>query len=89
MLINTLGSSVYSITFISGLVESLCHNYIPVNDLEGSPQIRITLALASRVGKWSHPPNNGDASLTFSNIEFHANMIRLSEPILAMVKSNN
>ena len=34
-------------------------------------------------------PNNADASLTFGNIEFHANMIRLSEPILAMVKSNS
>ena len=75
--INTTNSAVYTITFISGIVGSLCRNYIPVSDLEGSLQIRVTLALATRVGKWSDAPNNGESSLTFDNIEFHANMIRL------------
>ena len=79
----------FSITFISGIVGSLCRNYIPVNDLEGSLQIRCTFAPAARVGKWSALPNNTDTSLTFNQIEFHANMIRLSDSVLSMVKADN
>ena len=63
-IINTTKSMYFSITFISGKVGSLCRNYIPVNALEGSLQIRCTFAPAARVGKWSALPNNTDTSLT-------------------------
>ena len=81
-------SAFYSVTLLSGIVGSLCRNYIPVNELEGSIQIRVTLAASTSACKWTTAPTNTD-QLVFSDIEFHANMIKLSEPILAMVKSNN
>ena len=80
-------SAYYSITLLSGIVGSLCRNYIPVNELEGSIQIRVTLATSTSACHWTTAPNTD--KLVFSDIEFHANMIKLSEPILAMVKSNN
>ena len=51
--LNAPNSGVCTISFISGMSGSLCQNYISVNDLEESLQIHVTLALASRVGKWS------------------------------------
>ena len=74
-----------------GIVGSLCQNSIPVNDLEveGSLQMRVTRALTSQGGKWSDTPNNAVESLTFRNIEFYANMIRLSDAVLALVNTKS
>ena len=87
----SVGNSVwYSLTLISGICGSLCRNYIPVNDLQGLLQLRITFAHPQKVGAWADTPTTkSDLSLKFTNIEYHANMIRLSEPILAMVKAQN
>ena len=83
-------SAWYSLTLISGICGSLCRNYIPVNDLQGSLQLRITFSHPQQVGAWANTSTTkSDLSLKFNNIEYHANMIRLSEPILAMVKSQN
>ena len=84
---NAGSSAFYSITFLSGIVGSLCRNYIPVNELEGSIQIRVTLATSTSACHLTTAPDSD--KLVFSDIEFHAYMIKLSVPVLAMVNSNN
>jgi len=71
--ITTLGTQYFTTTLLSGIVGSLARNYIPVNDLQGSIQIRITIESASQV-TWSVAPT-ANPSFTISNIEFHGNMI--------------
>ena len=46
-------------------------------------------APAAHVGKWSAAPNKTDTILTFNQIEFHVNIIRLSDSVLSMVKSDS
>ena len=41
---NATADKWYSITLLSAIVGSLARNYIPVNDLQGCIQIRITLS---------------------------------------------
>ena len=82
------GSNWYSITLLSGIVGSLARNYIPVNDLQGSIQIRITLAHWNQIGIWSTAlAADSDAAISIQNIEFHANMIKLSPEVMAMIRS--
>ena len=80
----------YSLTLLSGICGSLCRNYIPVFELQGSLQLRITFANSYQFGPWSAVPTTAsNSNFKFNNIEFHANMIKLSEPILEMVKAQN
>ena len=82
------GNRFYSITLISGIVGCLCKNYIPVNDLQGSLQVRITLAHWNEIGRWTTPlATDSDAALSIRNIEFHCNMIKLSPQVLSMIRS--
>ena len=76
----------FTTTLISGIVGSLARNYIPVNDLQGSIQIRITLVPLTQTS-WDAAPTAASATLTVSNIEFHANMIKLSPEVMSMVCS--
>ena len=83
------GSAWFSITLLSGIVGSLARNYIPVNDLQGSIQIRVTLSSYYQVGKWTTDlAVASNAAMTFSNIEFHANMIKLSPEVMSMVRTS-
>ena len=80
-------SAYYTTTLISGICGSLCRGYLPVNDLSGSVQIRITLVKLNQT-KWDvAPASTADAVVTFSNIEFHCNMIRLDPSVMSMVRS--
>ena len=79
----------FSITLLSGIVGSLARNYIPVNDLQGSIQIRFTFSSYNQVGKWTtdlHTANN--EAISFSNIEFHGNFISLSPEVMSMVRTS-
>ena len=67
------------------IVGSLARSYIPVNDLQGSIQIRITIVGTKGV-TWSAAPTASPA-FTISNIEFHSNMIKLSPEVMSMVRS--
>ena len=59
-------------------------------ELQGSLSMRIMFANSTQIGKWdAAPTTTSNSNFKFNNIEFHANMIKLSEPILAMVKSQN
>ena len=83
-------SAFYSITLLSGICGSLCRSYIPVFALQESLQLRITFANSNQFGAWGAAPTTAsNANFKFNNIEFPANMIKLSEPILAMVKAQN
>ena len=78
----------FSLTLLSGIVGSLSRNYIPVNDLQGSIQIRITFSDYKQVGKWDTNLNTGsNDAIKFSNIEFHANMIKLGPEVLSMIRT--
>ena len=80
------GDRYYSITLISGIVGCHCKNYIPVNDLQGSIQVRITLAHWNELGKYTTAlAVDSGAALSIRNIEFHCNMIKLSPHILSVV----
>ena len=82
------GNRYYSITLTSGIVGCLCKNYVPVNDLQGSIQVRITLAHWNEVGHWTTLlATESDAALSIRNIEFHCNMIKLTPHVLSMLQS--
>ena len=87
-LTQTTGASrYYTTTLLSGIVGSLARNYIPVNELQESIQIRITLVGIAQT-TWNVIPNpNTSAAVTFSNIEFHANMIRVGPEVMSMIRS--
>ena len=71
------GSNWYSITLLSGIVGSLARYYIPVNELQGSLQIRITLAHWNQIGCWTTAlAADSDDAVMIQNIEFHANMVK-------------
>jgi len=83
-------TAFYSLTLHSGICGSLCRSYIPVFELQGSLQLRITFANSNQFGAWAAAPTTtSNSNFKFNNIEFHANMIKLSEPILEMVKAQN
>ena len=79
----------YTTTLISGIVGSLCRGYLPVNDLNGSIQIRITIVSPSQVTWDTAAPATPTAAnnVTLSNIEFHCNMIRLDPSVMSMIRS--
>ena len=79
-------SRYYTTKLISGIVGSLARNYIPVNELQGSIQIRITIVGYAQT-MWNVAPT-ADPQFTIQNIEFHANMIRLSPDVMSMIRSN-
>ena len=82
------GNRYYSITLISGIVGCLCKNYVPVNDLQGSLQVRITLAHWNEVGNWTTQlATDSDAALSIRNIEMHCCMIKLTPHVLSMIRS--
>ena len=82
------GDRYYSVTLLSGIVGSLCRSYIPVNDLQGSLQIRITLAHWNEIGKYTTAlAVDSDAALSIRNVQFHCNMIKLSPHVLSMIRS--
>ena len=65
-----------------------CKNFVPVNDLQGNLQVRITLAHWNEIGNWTTQlAVDSDAALSVRNIEFHCNMIKLSPHVLSMVRS--
>ena len=82
------GDKWYSITLLSGIVGSLARNYIPVNDIQGSIQIRITLSHYNQLGKWTTELHTKDDNcIDVKSIEFHANMIKLSPEVMSMRRS--
>ena len=76
---NAIGTQYFTTTLLSGIVGSLAWNYISVNELQGSIHIRITIVNAQQV-TWSAAPTATPA-FTISNLEFHANMIKLSPEV--------
>ena len=70
-LTQTTGASrYYTTTLLSGIVGSLARNYIPVNELQGSIQIRITLVGIAQT-TWADTPDvNTDVSVTFPTLNF-------------------
>ena len=82
------GDRYYSITLLSGICGSLARNYIPVNDLSGSIQVRITLSHWNQIGRWTTPlATDSDACINVRNIEMHCNMVHLSPHVLSMIRS--
>ena len=82
------GSAWFSLTLLSGIVGSLARNYIPMNDLQGSIQIKITFSVYTQVGKWTtdlHTASN--TTIYFSKIEIRANMIKLGSEVLSMIRT--
>ena len=74
----------FSTTLISGVVGSLARSYIPIFALDGPIQIKITLVNNVQAGFWSATPT---ANFSIDNIEYHANMIRLSDSVMSMIQS--
>ena len=74
----------FSTTLLSGICGSLCRSYIPVFDLQGSLQIRVTFSQWYQLGKYSaQPALEANSIINIGSIEMHCNMIKLSEPVLA------
>ena len=83
----TATTAYFTTTLLSGIVGSLARNYIPVNELQGSIQIRITLVGVAQT-TWNPIPNpNTNVAVTVSNLEFHANMILLSPDVMSMIRA--
>ena len=80
------GSRYYTTTLISGIVGSLARNYIPVNELQGSIQIRITIVGIAQT-TWVTAAATASPAFTIDNIEFHANMIRVAPDVMNMIRS--
>lgn len=83
--IATTATRYFTTTLISSIVGSLARSYIPVNDLQGSIQIRITI-VGNKGVTWAAAPTANPA-FTISNIEFHCNMIKLSPEVMSMIRS--
>ena len=76
----------FTTTLISGTVDLLARNYIPVNDLQEGIQIIIALVPLLQTSR-DAAPTVAASTLTVSNIKFHANTIKLSPEVMPMVRS--
>ena len=82
------GDRYYSVSLLSVICGSLACNFVAVNDLQGSIKIRITLSHWNQIGHWTTAlAADSDAALNVRNIEYHANMVKLSPHVLSMVRS--